>query len=127
MSPDRAHCATELRCAFLTVKWRLSYCFGMFPHGLPEVCKRIARGMPSVSHETSALLVVDLQAKLIPAIDDGASVLANAQRLLAAADMLQVPVLFTEQNAQGLGSTVPELGPETRRIVHKMTFDACRT
>lgn len=83
--------------------------------------------MSTVSRENSALLVVDLQAKLMPAIDDGLSVLANAERLLKAADLLRIPVLFTEQNAKGLGGTVPELQPETRRIAHKMTFDACRT
>ncbi len=80
-----------------------------------------------MSRESSALLVVDLQAKLMPAIEDGMSVLSNVQRLLAAADMLQVSILFTEQNAKGLGSTVPELRSDTRRIAHKMTFDACRT
>jgi nicotinamidase-related amidase len=82
--------------------------------------------MPTVSRETSALLVVDFQARLMPAIDDGASVVDNARRLMVAADLLRVPVLLTEENANGLGSTLPELQPETRRITHKMTFDACR-
>jgi nicotinamidase-related amidase len=98
--------------------------------------------MSTVSRERSALLIVDFQTRLMPAIDDGMSVIANARRLLSAADMLQVPVLFTEQNANGLGSTLPELRPDTHRpdthrpdthrpdthrIAHKMTFDACRT
>jgi nicotinamidase-related amidase len=88
--------------------------------------------MSTVSRERSALLIVDFQARLMPAIEDGMSVVANARRLLSAADMLQVPVLFTEQNANGLGSTLPELRPDTHRpdthpIAHKMTFDACRT
>ncbi len=43
--------------------------------------------MPAVSRESSALLVVDLQVKLMPAIDDGMLVLSNVQRLLAAADI----------------------------------------
>jgi nicotinamidase-related amidase len=83
--------------------------------------------MPTVNRESSTLLVVDFQSKLMPAIDDGMSVVANARRLLNAAEMLQVPILFTEQNANGLGSTVPELRSDTSRLVHKMTFDACRT
>ncbi len=83
--------------------------------------------MRTVDREASALLVVDFQARLMPAIEDGAAVVANARRLLAAAGLLGVPVLFTEQNAPGLGATVPELamgagGP----VLHKMTFDACR-
>src|ERR1019366_10356759 len=83
--------------------------------------------MPAVTRESSTLLVVDFQSKLMPAIDGGMSVVGNARRLLSAAEMLQVPILVTEQNANGLGSTVPELRSDTSRLVHKMTFDACRT
>jgi hypothetical protein len=52
--------------------------------------------------ETSVLLLVDFQSKLMPAIDGGPSIVANARRLDAAI-MLDVPVLITEQNAAGLG------------------------
>lgn len=83
--------------------------------------------MPTINRENSGLLVVDFQSKLIPTIDDGIPVVANARRLLDAAEMLQVPILFTEQNANGLGRTVPELRSDIGRLVHKMTFDACRT
>lgn len=83
--------------------------------------------MPTINRESSALLVVDFQSKLVPAIDDSMSVVANARRLRNAAEMLQVPILVTEQNANGLGSTVPELRSDISRLVHKMTFDACRT
>ena len=82
--------------------------------------------MPAMNRENSALLVVDFQSRLMPAIDDGASVVANARRLLDAAEMLQVPILFTEQNVDGLGATLPELRTGTGGIAHKMTFDACR-
>jgi nicotinamidase-related amidase len=79
-----------------------------------------------MDRESATLLVVDLQSRLMPAIDDGMSIIANARRLLDAAAMLRVPILFTEQNVGGLGSTLPELRSETGRIAHKMTFDACR-
>jgi nicotinamidase-related amidase len=62
----------------------------------------------------------------MPAIDDGAAVVANARRLIDAAGMVAVPTLFTEQNAKGLGATVAALAPEPSSLVHKMTFDACR-
>ena len=83
--------------------------------------------MATISRETSALLVIDFQSRLMPAIDDSRSVITNARRLLEAAEMMRVPILFTEQNAGGLGGTLPELRPEDHRIAHKMTFDACRT
>ena len=81
--------------------------------------------MLTIDRRTSTLLLIDFQAKLMPAIDQGAAVIANARRLIDAAGMLGVPTLFTEQNAKGLGPTVPELAPDPSLIVHKMTFDAC--
>jgi len=53
-------------------------------------------------------------------------VVGNARRLLDAAELLGVPVLFTEQNAEGLGPTMPELRSRTASLFRKMTFDACR-
>jgi nicotinamidase-related amidase len=83
--------------------------------------------MRTINPETSALLLVDFQARLMPAIDGGASAVANARRLLDTAGMLGLPTLFTEQNAEGLGPTVAELLPNPAdAVAHKMTFDACR-
>jgi len=39
---------------------------------------------------------------------------------------VDIPRLFTEQNAKGLGPTVEELLVEKDRLVHKQFFDACR-
>ncbi len=82
--------------------------------------------MPIIDVHRSTLLVIDMQARLMPAIDDGPSAVANARRLVDAAAMLGVPTLLTEQNPKGLGPTVPDLGADTARVVAKMTFDACR-
>ena len=59
--------------------------------------------MLTIDPRHSALLVIDFQARLMPAIADGAAVVANARRLIEAAEMLDIPVLFSEQNAKGLG------------------------
>ncbi|HWB48468.1 MAG TPA: isochorismatase family protein [Stellaceae bacterium] len=82
--------------------------------------------MPALDRETSALLVIDFQSRLMPAIEDAAAVVANTRRLLDAAGLLGVPALFTEQNAKGLGPTMPELWSAGAGLFHKMTFDACR-
>src|SRR5688572_23271580 len=79
--------------------------------------------MPTIDRERSTLLLVDFQSRLMPAIDGAPAAIANARRLIDMAALLEVPVLFTEQNAQGLGSTVPDLGPPGV-VAHKMTFDA---
>jgi nicotinamidase-related amidase len=82
--------------------------------------------MPAINRESSTLLIVDFQSRLMPAIEDGAAVVANARRLLDGSALLDVPVLFTEQNAKGLGGTLPELPTGSGNTAHKMTFDACR-
>ena len=82
--------------------------------------------MRTIDRRNSALLVVDIQSRLMPAIAEGETVVANANRLMAAADLVGVPVVMTEQNAKGLGPTVPDLAPENRLVRHKMHFDACR-
>ena len=83
--------------------------------------------MRTIDAKTSMLLMVDFQSRLMPAIEGGTSAVANARRLLQAAKLVGVPSLFTEQNADGLGPTVPELAEHaTGAVAHKMTFDACR-
>lgn len=83
--------------------------------------------MPLLNSDTSTLILIDFQAKLMPAIDNGTQVVANARRLLGVAKMLGVPALFTEQNVNGLGATVPDVASGSNGpVVHKMTFDASR-
>jgi nicotinamidase-related amidase len=83
--------------------------------------------MPTLDRNSSLLLVIDFQTRLMPAIDGGPAAVANALRLLRAAEMLGVPMLFTEENPRGLGPTVPQLAPfAAGRTAPKMSFDACR-
>jgi nicotinamidase-related amidase len=84
--------------------------------------------MLTLSSDSSVLLVVDFQTRLMPSIACGESTVANTRRLIDAAAHVGVPHLFTEQNAKGLGPTVPDLAPhEPSLVIHKMTFDAVRT
>ncbi len=82
--------------------------------------------MLTIDRERATLVLVDYQSRLMPAINLAPDVLANAKRLLEVAEILKVPVVFTEQNAEGLGKTVPELPVGHHALTHKMTFDACR-
>ena len=59
--------------------------------------------------EDSQLLLVDYQARLMPAIHEGPAVLANARRLVQMARLLKVPAFVTEENPESLGGTVAEL------------------
>jgi nicotinamidase-related amidase len=70
------------------------------------------------------LVVIDMQAKLMPHIDNGAAVLKRCLALVKSADLLDIRVLVTEQNPRGLGSSVDGLIGERHRVIEKESFDA---
>src|SRR4051812_35903217 len=72
------------------------------------------------------LLLVDFQQRLMPAIADGDAVVNNATRLAEAARLLDIPMLATEQNPEGLGPTVAALVGYPCRIMRKTHFDGTR-
>lgn len=80
----------------------------------------------TIDPRRSLLLVVDFQSRLMPSIEGAAAAVKNAKRLIDAAALLRIPYIFTEQNANGLGSTVSELPLEQDRCMPKQYFDACR-
>jgi nicotinamidase-related amidase len=62
--------------------------------------------MMLLSATDSLLLVVDIQDRLLPVMQDGARVAHNTGILLQAAQALSVPAAITEQYPKGLGATV---------------------
>ena len=79
-----------------------------------------------VTAADSALLLIDLQVKLVPALADGEVIVARAVRLAEAARLLDVPVRATEQYPAGLGPTVPELAGYPSATLAKTAFSAAR-
>ncbi len=70
----------------------------------------------------SAVLVVDVQERLVPAISRGERVVWNVRRLIDGARVLGLPVVATEQYPNGLGRTIPELAQRLGEIPSKLTF-----
>ncbi|PQO45259.1 hydrolase [Blastopirellula marina] len=75
--------------------------------------------------KNTALLVIDMQEKLLPSIDAAARVTWNTRRLLDGAAILEVPVLGTEQYPKGLGATVPEIAERLGEVPEKLEFSSC--
>jgi nicotinamidase-related amidase len=73
----------------------------------------------------TALLVIDVQQRLMPAIADGPRIVWNIRRLIDGAKILGLPVVGTEQYPQGLGPTVPELAERMGPRSSKLSF-SCR-
>ena len=59
--------------------------------------------------ERTALVVVDIQEKLIPVIAGRERVVKNSLLLMRLAEILQIPVVLTTQYRKGLGGIVPEV------------------
>jgi len=72
----------------------------------PERRKELAM---MIKADESALLVVDLQGKLLTLVQDWQRILDNVIWLVRVAQRIGVPVMATEQYPKGLGGTHPDL------------------
>ena len=73
----------------------------------------------SLEADRCALVVVDIQQKLLPPIFQKDQLVRNAKLLIRAAGILKIPAVVSTQYAKGLGGTVPEIAallPETEAI-----------
>jgi nicotinamidase-related amidase len=80
-----------------------------------------------LARRNAALVVVDLQERLLPAIFEKDRVVQNAVRLIKGAAILGVPVLATEQYRKGLGATAAEVAAAIPGFapMEKVAFSAC--
>lgn len=82
--------------------------------------------MNTLSAENSLILIIDIQDRLVAALDKDI-IVTNAVKVASAAKLLSIPVLLTEQYPKGLGHTVPQLQevlPENSEVVEKTFFNA---
>jgi len=69
--------------------------------------------------DNCALIVVDIQEKLLPPIFERERLIRNSQLLVRLAGILDIPALVTTQYAKGLGRTVPDIAsllPDARPL-----------
>jgi len=81
-----------------------------------------------LDRDQALLLVIDVQAKLAPAMPHKvyARMLATTAMLVEAARLLDLPVVTTEQYPQGIGRTVPELAAACNAgVIEKTSFGCC--
>ena len=82
--------------------------------------------MNTLSAENSLVLIIDIQERLVGALEKDV-IVENAVKIASAAKALEIPVLLTEQYPKGLGHTVPQLQealPEGSEVVEKTYFNA---
>lgn len=74
--------------------------------------------------DKSALLIIDIQERLLPVIYESERVVQNAVKLVKGFQVLGVPIYYTEQYPKGLGSTSAVLKEALGDLepINKMTF-----
>jgi nicotinamidase-related amidase len=74
------------------------------------------------------LLIVDIQGKLAHLMHRKELLFKNVQNLIKGIRVLGIPILWVEQNPQGLGSTIPEISAMLSDVqpISKMSFSCCR-
>ncbi len=82
--------------------------------------------MAAINADTCTLLLVDLQERLMPMIDQGEQVLKEAVFLGEVAKALGLRRVGTEQNPAGLGPNAAEIRALCETTLSKMHFDACK-
>ena len=65
-----------------------------------------------LNSENSVLLIIDIQPRLLAAQPKGEKILKNTKKLAAAARLLNIKTIVTEQYPQGLGVTDETLSVE---------------
>jgi nicotinamidase-related amidase len=80
-----------------------------------------------ITTENAALVLIDVQEKLLRAMHDQKNVLQSIKKMVRGARILGLPVLWTEQNPAGLGPTVPEIAEllTDKMPVSKFSFSCC--
>ena len=90
-----------------------------------EMDKEICRSNLLMSRQDTAVVVVDVQEKLVPVMLDSSKLRWNIRRLMDGAKILGVPILATEQYPEKLGPTVSELAVELSDVPEKLSFSCC--
>ncbi len=83
--------------------------------------------IPRLHADSTALVVIDIQDRIIHTIHQHEAIVTRCAALIHAANVLKVPVFVTEQNPRGLGHTVAkilEILPPDSLVSEKQSFSA---
>ena len=76
-----------------------------------------------LSSKVNALVIIDIQEKIIRPIFNKDSIIKNIKKLINAYQILEENIFISEQNPLKLGVTIPELSPKAEfRKFEKMEF-----
>jgi len=81
----------------------------------------------ALNTENTVLLLIDFQEKLFPVMHDKEKLLRNVVKLIKGIQVLEIPIILTEQYPKGLGPTIPEIKELIPNVkpVEKVCFNCC--
>lgn len=75
------------------------------------------------TRENTALIIIDVQERLLPVIANGDELIKNVNTLISGARIIGIPLLFTEQYPKGLGHTCATVQKTSDdRVIEKISF-----
>lgn len=80
-----------------------------------------------ITTEDTALVLVDVQGKLAQSMHNKKDLFENLKKMVKGAQVLGIPILWAEQNPDGLGPTMPEIAElfTNQSPVSKFSFSCC--
>lgn len=80
-----------------------------------------------ITTEDTALVLIDVQEKLARAMHNKEALFENLKRMVKGARLLGLPILWAEQNPDGLGPTIREIADllPDKKPVGKFSFSCC--
>ena len=77
--------------------------------------------------ERTVLIVVDVQGKLAHLMYEKETLFENLQKMIRGAQILEISILWVEQNPEGLGPTIPEVARllTDHQPISKLSFSCC--
>mgnify|MGYP002654661194 FL=1 len=72
-----------------------------------------------IHSESSTLILIDLQGRLMPAIDQGEAILNQCIHTAKIAQLLEIPIIGTEQSPKSLGSNIESIKSFCSKTISK--------
>ena len=78
-----------------------------------------------IDQDSSTLVLVDLQQRLMPSIHQSASVINQCVRISEIAKILEIPIIGTQQSPKSIGTYIEEVSRYCEKTIQKEHFNAC--
>ena len=85
--------------------------------------EKMIRNKKILDRSQTALLIIDIQARIIKVMRNHEKLVENVTKLIKGAKIIDIPIYYTEQYPKGLGCTLEEIKNEfENKAVEKLTF-----